>query len=115
MKQIYTPSNEPMKVFVLFSGGASSLRAMLDDPNYMHTYRVVGAYTDKELMIDGQPIKGRKLCRDNEIPDLFIDRREFYRSHGLDPKNLESRYKFYEMLARAIEQFHPDVICMSGY
>jgi folate-dependent phosphoribosylglycinamide formyltransferase PurN len=98
-----------MRVVVFFSGGASSLRAMLGDENHGRLYRVTGAYTDKE------DAKGRQLCRDNGIPDLFISRKKFYSDRGLDPKNWDSRKRFYEMLARELEQFNPNVICLSGY
>jgi len=98
-----------MNVVVFFSGGASSLKAMLHDENYGKLYKVTGAYTDKE------DAKGRQLCRDHDIPDLFFSRKDFYSQHGLDPKNWDSRRKFYEMLAKEIEQFHPDLICLSGY
>ncbi|MBI5347280.1 MAG: hypothetical protein HZB66_01575 [Candidatus Aenigmarchaeota archaeon] len=106
---IYSPNKELMNAVVFFSGGASSLKAMLHDENYGRLYRVTGAYTDKE------DAKGRQLCRDNGIPDLFISRKGFYLQKGLDPKDWDSRRKFYEMLAGEIEQFRPDVICLSGY
>lgn len=108
MQKLYEGSRE-MNVVVFFSGGASSLKAMLGDENYGKLYRVPGAYTDKE------EAKGRQLCRDNSIPDLFISRKGFYSQHDLDPKNRDSRRRFYEMLAREIGQFRPDVICLSGY
>ena len=98
-----------MNVVVFFSGGASSLKAMLDDKNYGRLYCVTGAYTDKS------DAKGRQLCRRYGIPDLFINRKEFYSQHGLNPNYLDSRKKFYEMIAREIEQFRPDLICLSGY
>jgi len=98
-----------MNVVVFFSGGASGLKAMLQDEFYGRLYKVTGAYTDKE------DAKGRELCKENGIPDLFIDRRDYYRQHGLDPKDWNSRRRFYEMLTRKIEQFQPDVIALSGY
>ena len=109
MKKIYTPSDRKMNVFVFFSGGASSLKAMIDDPDYEKAYSVVGAYTDKENA------KGREICRDAKIPDIFISRSEFYRQHFLNPKEELSRMKFYEMLTKELEQFKPDIIAMSGY
>ncbi len=98
-----------MNVVVFFSGGASSLKAMLQDENYGDLYRVTGAYTDNEHS------KGRELCRSNNIDDIFISRRKFYESHGLDPRHPDSRKRFYEVLTREIEKFRPDLICMSGY
>ncbi len=107
--KIYSPSKEIMNVVVFFSGGASSLKAMLNDENYGKLYRVTGAYTDKE------DASGRQLCKDNGIPDLFISRNDFYSKNELNPNNWSSRYNFYEMLTKEIKQFNPDIICMSGY
>ncbi len=109
MQQLYVPKETPMNVVVFFSGGASSLRAMLQDSNYGRLYRVTGAYTDKE------DAGGRKLCKENKIQDLYISRRDFYRQNGLDPKDWSARKRFYEMLRREIWQFKPDIIALSGY
>lgn len=117
MEHIYegnVVTGRPMRVFWLFTGGASSLKAAIEDPNHGVLYDSVGAYTDKE------GADGRKLCDGNnergiKIPNFFISRKEFYRAHGLDPKAPGSREKFYEMLSREIEPFDPDLICLSGY
>jgi len=109
MEQLYVPRNGPMNVVVFFSGGASSLKAMLADENYGKLYRVSGAYTDKA------DAKGRQLCRENGIPELFINRAEFYSERGLHSGEWNSREIFYEMLASEIARFSPDVICLSGY
>ncbi|MDI6721489.1 MAG: formyltransferase family protein [Candidatus Aenigmarchaeota archaeon] len=109
MKLIYKPDKEIMNVVVFFSGGASSLKAMLNDENYGRLYRVTGTYTDKK------DAKGRQLCNGHDIPNLYVSRKGFYSQRGLDPIYIDSRKRFYEMLAREIEQFDPDLICLSGY
>ncbi|MBI2580125.1 MAG: hypothetical protein HYW27_04455 [Candidatus Aenigmarchaeota archaeon] len=110
MKQLYVPGGTPMNVVVFFSGGASSLRAMLEDPEYGKSYRVTGAYTDKK------GARGVELCNSSGITVITdISRRQFYRKHGLDPGDWNSRRRFYEMLDREIEQFRPDAIALSGY
>jgi len=110
MNRLYAPREAPMNVVVFFSGGASSLRAMLEDPEYGKLYKVTGAYTDKK------GAKGIELCDDSGIPVIKdISRRQFYIKHGLDPKEWDSRRIFYEMLGREIEQFDPDAIALSGY
>ena len=111
MDQTYTDRKEPMRVFWMFSGGASSLKATLEDPNNGLLYVNVGAYTDKE------DAKGRsEVCKPAGIPDIFISRKDFYRQQGLDPKHPDSRRRFYEMLRREkIEPFKPDIVCLSGY
>ncbi len=107
--QIYSPTSEPMRVVVFFSGGASSLKAMLADDNYGSLYKVVGAYTDKK------DASGRQLCADNGIHDLFISRGKFYKERGLASYEWDSRMEFYKMLTSKIGEFRPDVICLSGY
>ena len=109
LQKIYS-GNEPMKVFWMFSGGASSLRAALDDPNNNVLYKNVGAYTDKE------DAKGRKLCDDHRVPHFFLSRKEFYSRNGLDPRQLDSRRRFYDMLREKIDaEYSPDIVCLSGY
>jgi len=98
-----------MNVFVLFSGGASSLKAMLDDPNYGKLYNVAGALTDKK------EARGRKMCADNGIPDIYQNILAYSREHGLDPANDNTRRKFYDHVVHELEQFKPDVIALSGY
>ena len=96
-------------VVVFFSGGASSMRAMLEDENHGKTYTVTGAYTDKEHA------EGRKLCDDAGIPHIYRGRKEFYAERGLDPKQWDSRRRFYDYLCGELAQFKPDIICLSGY
>ncbi len=107
MRQLYTP--KMMNVFVFFSGGASSMRAMLANPNHGKIYRVVGAYTDRENA------GGRDLCRHHAIDDIYVSRKKFYAERGLDPAAAGAREQFYEALACDIEPFEPDVIALCGY
>ena len=100
----------PMKVFWMFSGGASSLKATFDDSNNGTLYTNVGAYADKE------DAKGRQLCRDEGVREFFVSRRDFYSQHQLNPRDRDSRRKFYDALGERIDkEFNPDIICLSGY
>ncbi len=109
MMIIYTPKETPMNVVVFFSGGASGLRAMLQDANYRKLYRVTGAFTDRK------DAGGISLCKNNGIEVRYMCRRKFYGEKGLEPKNPESRKHFYEAVCRTIEGFDPDIIALSGY
>ncbi len=109
MMFVYTPRETPMNVVVFFSGGASSLRAMLQDTNYGKLYRVTGAFTDRE------DASGIALCRDNGIEVIYIGRRKFYKEKGFESNNPDSRKHFYEAVCREIEGFEPDIIALSGY
>ncbi len=93
---------KPMKVAVFFSGGASSFKAMLDDPNYGKLYDVVVGVTNKE-----DP-SGKKLFTDNKIPVIY---------HPLNFKSfdVESAKPMYEEVLETISEFSPDLIAMSGF
>ncbi len=107
--KIYNPKESPMSVVVFFSGGASSLRAMLRDENYGKLYAVSGAFTDRK------DAKDRELCAANGIDVEYIGRKKFYEESGLDPKNPDSRRHYYDAVHNQIARFNADVIALSGY
>jgi len=109
MNRLYNPKSGPMNVFVLFSGGASSLRAMLDDPNYGKLYRVVGALTDIPQSA------GAQVCRDSSIDCLAVDRESFYRDKNLDPRSSESRKGFYKSVCEQMKSYKPHIVALCGY
>ena len=99
-----------MKVFWMFSGGASSLAATLTDGNNGTLYRNVGAYRDRK------GATGAQLCKAHDIHEFFMSRGQFYDAHGLEPKSADARRRFYAALAERIElECSPDLICLSGY
>jgi len=109
---IYTSeTDEPMRVMIFFSGGASSMKYMLeDDPNHGNLYKVVGAFTDKQ-----SAEKGIGIAKDKEVPVITFDRKTFYQEENLDPKVFDNRKFYYEQVCRDIELFRPDIIALSGY
>src|SRR3989338_4707084 len=99
-----------MKAFWMFSGGASSLKATLSDPNNGKLYRNVGAYTDNENA------DGRQLCRDNGIDHFSLSPSEFYHERNLDRRDPESKRILHVYLKDRVEEdFSPDLVCLSGY
>jgi len=112
MKKLYTPrKDEPMSVVVFFSGGASSMKYMLeDDPNHGKLYKVVAAFTDKQ-----SAERGIGIAKGKEVPVIIRDRKTFYQEENLDPKVFDNRKFYYEQVCRDIEQFQPDIIALSGY
>jgi len=103
-----------MKVFWMFSGGASSLKATFDDPNNTSNggklYYNIGAYHDKK------DAKGVQLCKAHDIPEFFLSRRDFYRQHELSHDDPDSARRYYGMLTERIDrEFSPDIICLSGF
>jgi hypothetical protein len=54
---------DPLRVFALFSGGASAVKYLLDsDPGYESVYEIAGAFTDNPQA------PGIALCRSAGIP-----------------------------------------------
>ncbi|NIO20665.1 MAG: hypothetical protein GTN76_07980 [Candidatus Aenigmarchaeota archaeon] len=103
--------DEPMRVMVFFSGGASSMKYMLEnDPNHGKLYKVVAAFTDKQ-----SAEKGIGIAKDKEVPVIILDRKTFYQEKNLNPKVFDNRKFYYEQVCRDIEQFDPDIIALSGY
>jgi len=117
MQPLYTPKRgregrtEPMRVMVFFSGGASSMKYMLEnDTKHGRLYKVAAAFTDKP-----SAERGINLASQHDVPVVVFDRREFYKRKNLDPKIFDSRKFYYEEVLRKIEDFKPDVIALSGY
>ena len=71
METLVYEGNRPVKAVVFFSGGASSLRGMLSDPNLGQLYQVVATFTDRK------DASGVKLSQEAGIPVLHLNRREF--------------------------------------
>src|SRR3989344_8332752 len=94
----------PLKVVPFFSGGASSAKAMYNDPNHGRLYEVVGAFTDRPR--DEKSLRGRRLIQEIfHAPLLELSRKDFYDREELDPQDPGSRKKYYEEVARMIGQF----------
>lgn len=112
MQALYTPeSGEKMKVMVFFSGGASSMKYMLEnDSNHGELYEVVAAFTDNP-----SAEKGVGIAKGHDVPDIVFDRKAFYRQEDLDPKIFDNRKFYYEMVCERIKEFKPDIIALSGY
>jgi len=112
MQTIYTPENgKKMNVVVFFSGGASSMKYMLEnDPNHGKLYEVVAAFTDTP-----SAEKGKEVASKHDVPLIEFDRKNFYRQEDLDPKIFDNRKFYYEAACEMIKQHKPDVIALSGY
>jgi folate-dependent phosphoribosylglycinamide formyltransferase PurN len=112
MQVLYTPeSGKKMRVVVFFSGGASSMKYMLEnDSNHGELYEVVAAFTDNP-----SAEKGVGIAKNHGIPDIVFDRKVFYRQRGLDPKIFDNRKFYYETVCERVKEFKPDIIALSGY
>jgi folate-dependent phosphoribosylglycinamide formyltransferase PurN len=102
---------EPMRVVFFFSGGASSMKFILEKaPHYGKFYKIVCAFTDNPLAE-----KGKNVAISHNIPLIVFDRKTFYREKNLDPKIFDSRKFYYEEVLKKIGKYNPDLIALSGY
>ncbi len=104
----------PLKILVLFSGSASSLRYLLDkDPNYRKTYEIVCGIANKK------DTKGETFCKENNIPFISLNTKDFCRQHGYEGKlkdmSKHLRHAYYTDLLVLIKFYKPDIILLSGF
>ena len=114
MPNEYRPG-EKLRVFVLFSGGASSGIGLVEGPKHGRTYEVVGLGTDDHDASFYKNYKTSKV-RAEKIPVIDHDWRNFCEKHGLDPNKKITNEKYHEdVWLKEIEPFKPHVIALSGY
>ena len=106
---------EKQKIVVFFSGGASSLRYLIEnDKNYKKEYEIVVAFTNDKNS------SGVKFCDDNNIPCLMLGFKHFQRTSGelcmyIENKEEKIREKYFEEVTKMISSFNPDFIILSGF
>ena len=98
-----------MRVAVFFSGGASSMQAMLKDPNHGSLYEIVAAFTNKD------ECAGMEIAGTAGIPVVQRNFRKFCEEKGIDPKDLEQRSAYYEAVIEDLSPYTPDIVCLSGF
>lgn len=98
------------KVFLLFSGGASTARYLMEhDPNYGKTYEFVGALTNKK---DAAAIS---FFQEKRISVIAFDKKEWMREHGFTRDSNWRELYFQEIEKKIHEICDPDFIVMSGF
>lgn len=98
-----------MRVAVFFSGGASSMQAMLKDPNHESLYEIVVGFTNKA------ECAGIEIAKNVGIPVLRKEFIKFCREKGIDPKDLQQRAAYYEAVLEDLQPYKPDLVCLSGF
>ncbi len=103
-------SEGPLRVVVLFSGGASGVRYLAEnDPNCGDAYEVVGAFTD------APDAPGVEAVRERGVPVETNDIEAFYDERNADTGDMAVRAEFDRETRRRIERFDPDLLVLSGY
>lgn len=111
MPNEYLPTDERLRVFVLFSGGASSGIGLVEGDNHGKTYEVVGAATDEP---EAEGING---LRNKGIPVIELGYGEFCSERGLTPGAKGANLRYHEEMMEAVSRhnFRPHAILLSGY
>jgi folate-dependent phosphoribosylglycinamide formyltransferase PurN len=90
-----------MSVVFFFSGGASSMKAVLESPEHGNLYRVIGAVTNRsEKMAE----KGWGVAMDHGIKPVYIN-----------PDDFDTREKFYEEVTNVVDEIGPEIVGFSGF
>ncbi|UCG95183.1 MAG: hypothetical protein JSV92_04020 [archaeon] len=101
------PIEEPMRIAVLFSGGASGVPFMVGG----ETYKVVGAISS------GENASGIKKIGNLNIPVRLNDIHKFYKEYDKPIKDMKVRDFYYDKDWEIIEEedWLPDIIANSGH
>lgn len=103
-------ADRPLRVVVLFSGGASAVRYMLDhDSARDDAYEVVGAFTDDPAA------PGVEALADRGVPVETHGLRAFYDDRDADTGDMDVRAAFDAETADRVDRFDPDLVVLSGY
>lgn len=107
-------ARKKLRVLVLFSGSASSLRYLKEkDENYNVLYEIVGAFSNKK------GTSGEKFCKQNLIPFYEFNTKHFCIEHDYVGKIKDMpekiRIRYFTNLLRLINVFHPEIIMLSGF
>jgi folate-dependent phosphoribosylglycinamide formyltransferase PurN len=110
-KPIYEPQpGRVMRAVVLFSGGASALKYLLEnDPNLGEKYEIVGAFTDRE------DASGIELAKRAGIPVEIFSFKQYREARGAKRSDPETRRAYFTEVVQHIETWEPDVLMLSGF
>jgi len=102
------------KIFVLFSGSASSVRWLMEnDPNYDKNYFFVGGITNKK------DASGKSYFREKGIPCSGFNTKLFCQSQNyfgkLKDMPISLRELYFKNLLSRIKLHKPDLILLSGF
>jgi len=100
-KYQHDPADGPLKIVFFFSGGASSMKAVLESEGQRKDYQVVCSFTNASLE---EAVGGYKVAHENEIEIEYIE-----------PRKAASRQDFYETITERMEKYEADVVGLSGW
>jgi len=111
LRQLYKPrSDRKMRVVVMFSGSASSLRYLLEnDSNLNGKYEIVGTFSDVSSA------SGLETATNARIPTEALDYRTWIKSRNVNFGDLAARDEYFKEVVEMVDQWKPDIIMQSGF
>jgi len=112
VEPLHSPERGKMRVFGLFSGGASALVYLLDGKKGEgpkggeRSYKLVGALTDTP------GAEGIEKLQERGLPVEELDKAPFFPAEG---RTEEARNRYFERVLEKVEPFDPDLILLSGF
>lgn len=104
---IHPDKDRTMRVVVLFSGGASGVKYLLEEANMEDSnYEIVAGLTDR------QDASGVKVFKDTNLPVRVLGKNSF---SGDRCTEVDTRLGYFDRLTREVKQFEPDLILLSGF
>lgn len=102
--------SKPMRVAVFFSGGASSLKYLLEnDSNLNKKYQIVVAFTDNPQAA------ALNLVKQADIQLIQLDFHNWCRQNQVKFNDLKARQNYFRQISHLIKPFKPDIIMLSGF
>lgn len=106
-RPIYSDKTKPMRVVVLFSGGASGARYLFSKNRSEKTnYEIVAGITDNE------DSPGVEVFSRRNLPVKVVSKKNFFSNSGQSPK---SKYGYFKKLTGIVKEYEPDLLFLSGF
>ncbi len=102
--------NQPIRLGVMFSGGASSLKHLYEnDLNYGKSYQVVAAFSSS------RQASGIAYAESIGIKPMILDYHYWCKLHGKKKTDLVARKTYHTIILRYMRGMRVDAIILSGY
>ncbi len=100
----------PLRIFILFSGGASLAKWLKKQiARYGTEYVFVGAFTNKKAA------SGREFFAEENIPVCYLGYKKFCEENKLDPEATESNDQYFSEIAALAKLHNADLILCAGF
>lgn len=107
---LYHRRSRPVRIAVLCSGSASSMRFLYEqDDAYGEAYEFVGVLSD----VPGA--KGLQYAKERDIPSRCLDFAKWLKQHHVGRKNIARRALYYRMVLQQMWEWEVEAVILSGW